>query len=158
MGLTYGLSPELENTGADILKHGDEIAQKYRQQAIDEFDKYLDKNGYESVMGMIKPKKRTLVIWKKRYRPFAFGNPHENIKTEIDTPDIIDIGKGFKAVFIENAGVFELTSGALVGDTIEKVQNDIASCDDIKMMVEQVENAVLERENAKLVSYAEFFE
>lgn len=102
-----------------------------------------------------------MYIWKRAYNPFVFGgNTHYNIKTEMVDAPVIELGKGFKGIFVEQngvTGVYELESGGLVGDTIQEVINDIELCDDIELMKKQIEEAKKELETAKEVSNEEFF-
>lgn len=99
-----------------------------------------------------------MYIWKRKYNPFLMGGKiNENIKTEVDDYEVIDLGKGFKGIYIEGIGVFELESGGLVGDTIQQVRNDIFNCNDILLMKEQIDKAKLERDNAIIVTTEEFF-
>lgn len=103
-----------------------------------------------------------MYIWKRAYNPFVFGGKtNYNIKTEIVGVPVVNLGKGFKGVYIEKngiAGVYEVESGGLVGDTIQEVINDIESCDDIELMRAQIERAKKELETAKEVSNEDFFE
>lgn len=99
-----------------------------------------------------------MYIWKRKYNPFKMGgNPHYNIKTEVEGYPAVKLGKGFEGIFIKGSGVYELKSGALVGDTVESVRADIGACGDISFMRSQVDKAAKELEAAKEVSNEEFF-
>lgn len=99
-----------------------------------------------------------MYIWKRMYNPFLMGGKtNENIKTEVDDYEVIDLGKGFKGIYIEGTGVFEVESGGLVGDTIQQVRNDISDCTDILLMKKQIDRARLERDDAIMVTNEEFF-
>lgn len=99
-----------------------------------------------------------MYIWKRRYEPFRIGgNPNRLIKTEVKGYDPIALPKGFQAIFIEGEGVFELSSGGLVGDSIETVAADICASDDLDYMKSQIVIAQKERDKATLVSNEEFF-
>lgn len=72
---------------------------------------------------------------------------------------IVRLEMGFTALVVENcpaAGVYELTSGGLVGDTVEQVNEDILSCGDRTMMEEQIRQAAEERGRAVMVGNARF--
>lgn len=98
-----------------------------------------------------------MYIWKRTYNPFLMGGKiNKNIKTEVDDYEVIDLGKGFKGIYIERSGVFELESGGLVGDTIQQVRNDISDCNDVMLMRNQIDKTKLERENAIIVTNEEF--
>ena len=104
-----------------------------------------------------------MFVWKRTYSPFVMGgNVNRNIKTEINENDftIIDLGKGFKGIFIEKGkskGVYEIESGGLIGDTVQDVKEDIAACEDISFMRKQIEEAKEEGAKAVVVSNEEFF-
>ena len=99
-----------------------------------------------------------MYIWKRTCDPFRMGGrANRNIKTEVNGYPVIELGKGFKGIFIEGHGVFELESGGLIGDTIQDVVNDIAACDDISLMNKQVNEACKEMENATVVTNEVFF-
>lgn len=102
-----------------------------------------------------------MYIWKRTYDPFRLGGSlHYNIKTEVNGYPIVELGKGFKGIFIEQngkSGVYELESGGLIGDTIQDVMDDINACDDISFMNKQIIEAKKELESAKEVSNEEFF-
>lgn len=102
-----------------------------------------------------------MYIWKRTYNPFILGgNVNCNIKTDVSGFPLIDLGKGFKGIFIDRdgrTGVYEAESGGLVGDTIQEVRDDIAACDDIALMTAQVMEAKEEGRLAKEVSNDEFF-
>lgn len=91
------------------------------------------------------------------------GKLYQNIKTYVKDeayPNIelgIEPGKGFHAIYIKDAGVFELQSGGLIGDTTEDVKLDIANFTDIKFIQSQVQSAIAECEKATIVSNKEFF-
>ena len=102
-----------------------------------------------------------MYIWKRTYNPFRMGGyAHSNIKTQIKDYTIIELGKGFKGIFIEKngkSGVYELESGGLVGNTIQEVMNDIENCNDISFMNRQILEAKKELDMAIEVSNEEFF-
>ena len=104
-----------------------------------------------------------MFIWKRTYSPFVLGGSvYRNIKTEINENDfaILDLGKGFKGIFIENGkskGVYELESGGLIGDTVQEVKEDIVACEDISFMRKQIEEAKEEGTKATVVPNEEFF-
>ena len=104
-----------------------------------------------------------MFVWKRTYSPFVMGgNVNRNVKTEINENDftIIDLGKGFKGIFIEKGkskGVYELESGGLIGDTVQNVKEDIAACEDVSFMRKQIEEAKEEGAKATVVSNEDFF-
>jgi hypothetical protein len=102
-----------------------------------------------------------MYIWKRRYEPYRMGGSLlYNIKTQVNGHPIIELGKGFKGIFVEQngeSGVYELESGGLVGDTIQDVIADINVCDDISFMQQQIESCKKELETAKEVTNEEFF-
>lgn len=104
-----------------------------------------------------------MLIWKRITQPFVMGGSvNRKAKTEIsdDLVKPVDLGKGFKGFVLEHdgkTGVYELTSGGLVGDTLEDVKADIDTCDDPAIIQAQIDKAVRERDEARLVSNELYF-
>lgn len=107
---------------------------------------------------------KEIVIWRYDVSsPFAFGRkPNIPIGTTIRLSDydIKILHKCYAAVVIEQGpakGVYEVTSGGLVGDTVADVNADIDACENMEVMDEQIMNAAAIRDNSiKMVSNEEF--
>lgn len=111
--------------------------------------------------------KKKLLIWRtNEYSSFLFGKRHKRIGTFVDrdTPYVYEVTlhKGFKAVVVNSLGkgrgVYERSSGAFVGFTIEEVNRDIDNCDDIEFMKAQIKQCREQNDpnGIKIVSYEEF--
>lgn len=99
-----------------------------------------------------------MYIWKREYAPFRVGGQlRRAIKTTVEGHSIVDLGRGFKGIYISGEGVFELESGGLVGNTITDVMQDIELCNDVGFMKKQIEIAKAECEKASEVSNKIFF-
>lgn len=105
-----------------------------------------------------------ILIWRYDVTsPFALGSrKRKPIATEICPGDypIQILERGFTGIIITKGpakGVYELSSGGLVGDTVEMVNNDIRACGDINVMQAQIKEAMKIRDNdAVLVTAREF--
>lgn len=105
-------------------------------------------NWYEQVKKKIHDPKGLIVrIWRYLVSsPFAFGCSRKPMKTEIRLYDykIVMLHGGWPAIVIKEGdakGVYELTSGGMVGDTVEQVNEDIDACGDMELMAGQVAEA-----------------
>ena len=84
------------------------------------------------------------------------------MKTEIRLYDykIVMLHGGWPAIVIKEGdakGVYELTSGGMVGDTVEQVNEDIDACGDMELMAGQVAEAAQIRDTkAVLVLTSDF--
>lgn len=103
------------------------------------------------------------IIWRyDTAGPFQMGGPRRQaIATRVRISDYktTELEMGFAALVVEKgpaAGVYELTSGGLVGDTVEDVNADIATCGDRKVMEGQIKQAAAERDKAMMVSNERF--
>lgn len=103
------------------------------------------------------------VIWRYEVSsPFSFGKSRRAIKTEVllHDYDVCTLHQGYPAVVIGRGpakGVYELTSGGLVGDTVEQVNNDIDACGDMGVMDMQVKEAALVRDKEAVLVSKETF-
>lgn len=122
--------------------------------------KCLDKsNTADFMMGSVALKsfytETKTVIWRyDTTSPFVIGGRiRKPIATRINIADyeVKTLDKGFMGIIIDKGpakGVYELTSGGLVGDTVEMVNTDINACDDISVMRAQIKEASRIRDNA----------
>lgn len=107
-------------------------------------------------------KKTTKRIWTIGYRPFVMGGSvHYNMACDIKCDGPFDLGdkyKGYLAI-APNGKTFvaEYKSGAIVGDTIENVKNDILTGDK-EMMEKQVKDAIESSKKVEVVSEDYFWE
>lgn len=102
-------------------------------------------------------------IWRyETAGPFQMGGPRRTpIATKISIHDykVVSLEKGFTGIVVEEGpakGVYELTSGGLVGDTVEEVNADILACDDLEMMKNQITISAEELHNATMVTNERF--
>lgn len=85
-------------------------------------------------------------VYTAFYQPFVMGDDvHQPIGTTVEVSEEFELGKGFHGVIAVapwgEVFVAEATTGAFVGSGVDQVKADIAECDDIKFMSNQVEEA-----------------
>ena len=106
---------------------------------------------------------RKINAWTRAYRAFVMGGSvHYALVSEFDCDYPVPLGKGFYGSIIQGprgiTRVCELTSGAIIGDTIEDVRRDIEACEDIEYMQKQVRDGQAFKESAnEIVSNEEFW-
>ena len=95
------------------------------------------------------------------YEPFRFGSPDQYYSAEVEVVGEYDVGKGFYAYLAVapngETKVANKECGCFVGDTIQQVKDDIASCKDLKFMKKQMEEGRQVMEKAHKVSEEEFW-
>lgn len=87
-------------------------------------------------------------IWRyETAGPFQMGGPRRRtiaVKVNIHDYETVELEKGFAGLVVKEGpakGIYELTSGGLVGDTVEEVNADILACDDMELMKKQIKDA-----------------
>lgn len=120
----------------------------YGIRCIDQSKVESTTNWYEPLKKAIRnPKGLAVRIWRYLVSsPFAFGCSRKPMKTEVRLYDykIVMLHGGWPAIVIKEGsakGVYELTSGGMVGDTVEQVNADIDACGDMELMASQVAEA-----------------
>ncbi|QIG71983.1 hypothetical protein EVB95_149 [Rhizobium phage RHph_TM2_3B] len=95
---------------------------------------------------------RRITAWTRAYNAFVMGGScHYALASDFECDYPVHLGKGFYGAFIhgpnEITRVAELTSGAIVGDTLEEVMKDIEACEHRQIMIDQIDDgkAFLER-------------
>lgn len=99
-------------------------------------------------------------IWRRNVRSFmSFGKGPERVGIWLMPADLkenrygiekAELHKGFEAIVIPTgkaAGVYELESGGLIGNTVEQVNEDIDACDDVELMKQQIADCIKERDS-----------
>lgn len=114
--------------------------------------------GLEDSRRFMEEQEEPVLIWRRNVQSFmSFGKGPERIGIWVLPVDIkegrygiekVELHKGFRAIVIRHgkaAGVYELESGGLIGDTVEQVNDDIDACEDIELMKKQVADCAKER-------------
>lgn len=107
-------------------------------------------------------RRRQMIIWNRAYRPFLFGNPHTPVKAEIEEgvsdPILIDKGIFVRVVTSPSGKTFivECETGAVVGNDLEVVREDIQTGDPI-VIGKQIEDAQKLLREAQSVTPEEFW-
>lgn len=108
------------------------------------------------------PVEGTFTIWSEFYDPFIFGGScYYPGGIKVDPGTKFDLGKGFFGYLVQNpvskrTHVAEATTGAFVGDTLEKVRKDIAT-GDLEVMKNQVIKSAERAKSIRLMEPAEFW-
>ncbi len=110
------------------------------------------------------PKKKDKIVrtvWTMGYFPFQMGgNVHRPMSTEVKASELHDTPKGIKLfTFLTPKGtlrVCEAETGAIVGNSLGEVMNDIATAKK-SVMKAQVREAKLALRNVKVMTPDEFF-
>ncbi len=94
--------------------------------------------------------KTTLLCWTQGYRPFICGgNVNAPIGAEFEVGELHDIGRGYKAYLIPAGApgkpdlVAESTTGAVVGNSLKEVREDISKAK-LSVMRKQIAQAKLQ--------------
>ena len=100
-------------------------------------------------------------VWTKQYRPFVMGGDvRRNIRCDLPAEGPHDLGQDYLGYIVTSPGgrtfVAEKNSGAIIGDTLEAVRQDIREGDPA-LMARQVEEATKARDEAVTVEPEEFW-
>lgn len=99
-------------------------------------------------------------IWKPTYQPFIMGGyVHGAIYFNVVPNSTYNLAEGIDVGVVNYYGktaVFELTSGGVVGDSLEEVKNDFATAKS-HILAGQIEKATEEGKRATKVTMQEFF-
>ncbi len=101
-------------------------------------------------------------VYTLEYVPFGMGgNVWRPVSTDVEHHGEYDLGKGFKGhVIYAPSGrtyVAESRSGAFVGPNIFDIRRDIATCENIKYMEQQVTDAIKQSKQARQIKAKEFW-
>lgn len=102
-----------------------------------------------------------LLVWTEAYSPFIMGGDvNAPIATEIEVVDPILLDHGIVVYLVTSPKgevfVAESTTGAFVGDSLDKVRQDVANADP-KVMSQQLERARERLKKANILSPDEFW-
>jgi len=100
-------------------------------------------------------------VWMPNYRPFILGGDcRAPIVVEIDVAGEYDLGLGYSGWLIISPNgktfVAESETGAIVGNTITEVRQDIATADP-EIIRKQIENAKITVSKAYIGTIEEFW-
>ena len=113
-------------------------------------------------MPVTEPQPETTVeAWNWGYFPFSLGGPpHRRVKATLPAEGPFDLGGGYQGYLITSpqgkTRVAEATTGAIVGDTLEQVRDDIAQGDP-EIIAQQVAKAADDGEQASNISAEQFW-
>lgn len=126
----------------------DELNAGYVVKCVEQADVYAMPEWYMPLKKAVQNAGQIYIyIWRyEASSPFAFGRTRKPVKTvvQLSEYEVIRLHGGWPAIIIEEGaakGVYELTSGGMVGDTVEQVNKDIDACNDMKLMTEQIAEA-----------------
>ena len=101
-------------------------------------------------------------IWTWCYSAFSMGGkPKRPMIAEMDCVEKYDLGKGYCGYSVINPNtktslIIESETGAIIGDNLETVKQDIAEADE-SIMKEQIKNAKKRLVNAERITADEFW-
>jgi hypothetical protein len=103
-----------------------------------------------------------MIAWTYFYNPFVMGgSTWQPEGCELEKTERIDLGAGFFGYkYVSPKGktiIVEEKSGAIIGNSVEEVKNDIANSV-IKVMTKQVEDACQTVKTVKVISQEKFWE
>jgi hypothetical protein len=103
-----------------------------------------------------------ITIYAPNYQPFRLGgNVHAPMSCQVEALGPYPIGKGFEGFLVVSpfgkTYVAEKESGGLIGPSLDSVREDVESAE-LKVMKEQVQEAVRISKTAEPVSTEEFWE
>lgn len=100
------------------------------------------------------------IVWTYFWSPFSFGRNRQPTGCEMKVTDRYELGKGFygyKIVSNNNTVIIvEDKSGAIIGNNLNEVMNDIENSD-VALMNNQIEDAIHILESVKIISEEEFW-
>ena len=104
-----------------------------------------------------------MIVWTRAYRPFMMGGDVNGpVGIEVTPGEKLDLGKGFYGYAIVSpvtgkVYIAESETGAFVGSSLEQVRDDIASCNDIERMKNQITEAKEKAKKLDIISPESFW-
>jgi hypothetical protein len=103
-----------------------------------------------------------MIIWTYKYNPFQMdGRLSRPFGCNVEVGEPVELGKGYFGYEVKSPSgrtvVAEKSSGAIAGNSIEQVREDIALCNNAQMMDEQIKQALINSKLVDIVPLDEFW-